>query len=247
MEQNIKATKKQDDKRLYGRRNGRSLRLSQRQMMMDLLPKISIFEQRDDIYQAASAGFKPQQFFEKRYTHFHLEIGFGGGEHLAWQAHERPDTGFIGVEFYANGIASFLTHYQQKKINNCLLYQGDGREVVRILAESSLDRVYVLFPDPWRKKRHYSRRILQADFINDLARILKPGGELRIGTDDPSYQLWVMAHLFDHPLLCWQAETMADWKIRPQDWPPTRYEQKAIKEGRMPAYLRFINQKQNDI
>lgn len=227
------------DKRLYGRRNGRPLRQGQRDLMTDLLPKISLVGQRHDIYDIASASCLPQQFFDQSYSEFHLEIGFGGGEHLAWQAENHPQTGFIGVEFYANGVASFLMHHQNKDLDNCRIYQGDGREVVRILQPNCLDRAYVLFPDPWRKKRHYSRRILQKDFLQDLATLLKPGAELRIGTDFPSYQTWVMAHLYQHTQLCWLAEGPDDWKKRPDDWPPSRYEQKAIREGRMPAYLRF--------
>ena len=239
MSSTIEESQDQVDKRLYGRRNGRPLRKGQRDLMTDLLPKISLVKQRQDIYDIDAASCTPQQFFDQTYSEFHLEIGFGGGEHLAWQAENRPNTAFIGVEFYANGVASFLMHHQNKDLDNCCIYQGDGREVVRILQPASLDRAYVLFPDPWRKKRHYPRRILQKDFLQELACLLKPGAELRIGTDFPSYQTWVMAHLYQHDQLEWLAETSDDWKRRPDDWPPSRYEQKAIREGRMPAYLRF--------
>ena len=166
-----------------------------------------------------------------------LEVGFGAGEHLVWQAKAHPDVGLIGAEPYEMGVAKALTKLAESPLNNVRLYEGDGREIIEKLPDASLGRFFLLFPDPWPKTRHHKRRFLQLEMLDQLARVLKPGAELRFATDDKSYLPFALERLMAHPDFVWLAEGPADWKTRPADWPPTRYETKAIKGPAV--FLRF--------
>jgi len=168
-----------------------------------------------------------------------LEIGFGGGEHLAWQAARHPAIGFIGAELFINGVASLLGHLARGGIGNVRIHPEDARPLLHALPDQSIGRAFLLFPDPWPKARHARRRFVSPDNLAELARILKPGAELRVASDDAGYIAWALEHLTRSPDFEWLARGPSDWRERPEDWPPTRYEQKAVKAGRRPVYLRF--------
>jgi tRNA (guanine-N7-)-methyltransferase len=215
----------------YGRRRGRRLRDSQRMLLETLLPALAI---GDD-----AAELDPRGLFAPGTKEVWLEIGFGGGEHLAAQAGAHPDTGFIGCEPFVNGVVSLLGHVKARGLRNVRLWPHDARELIARLPSASIARAFVLFPDPWPKARHHKRRLIAAPFLDALARVLAPGGELRVATDDADYLAWILERLPSHPGFRLLARGEAEWRARPQDWPPTRYEQKAIAAGRNPAYLRF--------
>ena len=168
-----------------------------------------------------------------------MEIGFGAGEHLAWQAEHNPDVGFIGCEPYINGVASLLRHAADKNLSNIRILADDVRPFLDRLPDACLTRLFVLFPDPWPKRRHADRRIVQFETLAKFSRALKPGGELRLATDDPGYLRWMLARATGRSDLRWMARRAEDWRARPEDWPQTRYEAKAIAAGRAPAFLRF--------
>ena len=171
---------------------------------------------------------------------FALEVGFGGGEHLAIQAQRHRQTAFIGCEPFLNGIAKLLTQVDALKLDNVRVHAGDARDLIARLPSDSLSSVYILFPDPWPKLRHRKRRFIQNDTINELARVMRHGAGLRVATDHLEYARWTLAHLMGHGGFRWTAERAVDWRQRPADWPATRYEEKALKEGRRCVYLRFL-------
>jgi tRNA (guanine-N7-)-methyltransferase len=166
-----------------------------------------------------------------------LEVGFGGGEHLAWQAQHNPRTGMIGCEPYISGVAKLLTKIVDANIPNIRLYTEDAREVIAALPDASLGRAFVLFPDPWPKTRHHKRRFIQTEMLDEFARVLRAGAELRFATDDPSYRVWALERLMAHKKFRWLAEAPEDWRSRPGDWPQTRYEAKALHG--VPSFFRF--------
>ena len=224
-----------DQRRLPGRRLGRPLRAGRKALLEQLLPRLSVTlpaDPADALDLTALFGQAPQRLW--------LEIGFGGGEHLAWQAAANRDVCFLGAEHFINGIAGFLRYADQENLENVRLFQGDGRLLLEALPAQSLERVFLLFPDPWPKTRHHKRRFVQDDSLDRLATVLKAGGELRIATDHSGYLTWILAQVTRHPAFAWQAKTAGDWRRRPADWPATRYEEKALAEGRIPAYLSFL-------
>jgi len=169
-----------------------------------------------------------------------LEVGFGGGEHLTAQAKNHPDTGFIGCEPFENGVAKLLTQVSEHGLTNVRVRPDDARDVLERLPEASLSVMFVLFPDPWPKFRHHKRRFIQPRTLDDIARVLKPGGELRVATDHAEYAQWTLMHLVRDVRFSWGAQRAADWRVRPADWVDTRYEQKALAAGRSCVYLRFF-------
>ncbi len=168
-----------------------------------------------------------------------LEIGFGGGEHLAWQAERHPDVGFIGAEPYINGVAALLAAVDQAELVNVRIVADDIRPVLDRMAVGMLDRIFILFPDPWPKTRHLKRRLVDAGLIAKLADLLADGAELRLATDDMSYARQMLGVTTANPDFCWKARRPGDWRRRPSDWPQTRYEAKAVGAGRSPVYLIF--------
>ena len=171
---------------------------------------------------------------------FAFEVGFGGGEHLAAQAHAHPMRGHIGCEPYVNGVAKLLTQVHDGALTNVRIHPDDARDVLARLPDGSLSAAYVLFPDPWPKLRHHKRRFVQIQSVGELVRAIGSGGEFRLATDHMEYARWTLYHLMSEPLFRWAAESASDWRVRPDDWPPTRYEQKALAAGRSCVYLRFI-------
>ena len=171
-----------------------------------------------------------------------LEIGFGGGEHLLWQAENHSEIGIIGAEPYVSGVAKLLSKLSGRAdpIRNVRLYMEDARDIIEALPSASIGRVFILFPDPWPKTRHHKRRFIQMTMLDELARIMKPGGEIRFATDDTGYLIWALERFIAHPSFTWLARGSADWRTRPADWPETRYEAKAIKAGSSCTYLRCV-------
>jgi tRNA (guanine-N7-)-methyltransferase len=222
---------------LYGRRSGRPLRAGQRALVENLLPTIEI-----DL-DTGSDNFLPRGPFEGSahpVIDIWLEIGFGGGEHLAWQASNNPDVGVIGCEPFMNGVVKLLGQIQNDDLGNIRLFRDDARMLVDSLPDASIARAFVLFPDPWPKTRHNKRRIISAPVIAGLARVLADDAELRIATDDPGYLEWILWHMQQNADFDWQARMPREWRARPDDWPPTRYEQKAARAGRSSAFLSYI-------
>jgi len=168
-----------------------------------------------------------------------LEIGFGAGEHLAAQAALHPEIGLIGCEPYIAGVASLLARAEQAGLANLRVVVDDARLLLAALPDRSLERIFVLFPDPWPKTRHHKRRIVNPTTAAEFARLLAPGGELRLATDDMGYLRAMLLALGRQPGLIWLAERPADWRERPDDAPPTRYEQKALAAGRACVHLRY--------
>jgi tRNA (guanine-N7-)-methyltransferase len=222
-----------EGRRFYGRRKGRPLRMGQRHLIDAVLPKLAIVL-------PATGKLQPGTMFPKPLDQVWLEIGFGGGEHLAEQARTNPRVGLIGCEVFLNGIASLLTQVSAHGLANVRIYPEDARDLLDALPDSSLDRVFLLFPDPWPKRRHAGRRFIPPANLDLLARVMKPGAELRVASDDPAYVGWALAHLVRHPAFAWTARRPSDWRDRPSDWPGTRYESKALREGRRPIFLRFL-------
>jgi tRNA (guanine-N7-)-methyltransferase len=167
-----------------------------------------------------------------------LEIGFGGGEHLARQAENHPETGLIGCEVFENGIVKLLAQIEQRRLGNIRIFNDDARLLVAALPPASIERVFILFPDPWPKPRHHKRRVVSRETLDRLSEIMTDNGELRLATDDQGYLYWMLERLTDHPAFEWLARRPGDWRERPSDWPPTRYEEKARAAGRSSAFLR---------
>jgi tRNA (guanine-N7-)-methyltransferase len=218
------------ERTLYGRRRGKKLRTGQEALLEGLLPQLLVTvpspPQKIDL-QALLGGARE----------LWLEVGFGAGEHLVWQAEQHRDVRLIGCEPYLNGVAKCLRHIERNGVVNVRLFTDDARLLMAGLPDRSLGRVFVLFPDPWPKTRHHKRRFVQRDTLDQLARLMKPGAELRLATDDPSYLPWMVEHACRHPSFEWLAGRPADWRTRPADWPATRYEHKKIA-GR-PTFLRL--------
>jgi tRNA (guanine-N7-)-methyltransferase len=168
-----------------------------------------------------------------------LEIGFGAGEHLATQAEAHPDTGFIGCEPFLNGVVGALGHVEASNLTNVRLHMGDALEVLERLPDASLSRVYLLHPDPWPKARHAKRRMVNPGPLDRIAAKLAPGGEFRLGTDDPIYCRWSMMVMNGRRDFTWLADSAADFLTRPADWPETRYERKARRHGHEVWYFRY--------
>jgi tRNA (guanine-N7-)-methyltransferase len=218
---------------IYGRRKGHRLRPGRRRLLEELLPRLLV-------RLPESGQIDPAALFAEPRAALWLEIGFGGGEHLVAQAAARPEIGLIGCEPYVSGVARALSLIQERGLGNLRLFMDDARLLMSALPDACLGRIFVLFPDPWPKTRHHKRRIVNPRTAAEFARLLRPGGELRLATDHMSYARAMLLVLRARPELAWQAQAPADWRSRPEDWPPTRYEDKALAAGRACVYLRFV-------
>jgi tRNA (guanine-N7-)-methyltransferase len=218
---------------LHGRRRGKKLRVGQQSLLETLLPRLALALPAEpakiDLAHAFGGRLPPDGVW--------LEIGFGAGEHLIWQAEQNPGVGLIGCEPYLNGVAKCLAHIERAGVTNVRLFTDDARLVMAALPAGSLARAFVLFPDPWPKTRHHKRRFVRRENLDRLAELMRPGSELRLATDDPSYLPWMVEQACAHPAFEWLAEGPADWRGRPADWPATRYEQKML--AGKPVFLRL--------
>ena len=247
--------------RSYGRRRGRKgsprqealKRESLPRVMIDLTEPYSLFS--EGVLDAGSLGAQhaervsPSAVIESSgqppervspSAEKWLEIGFGGGEHLLWQAAHNSDVTILGCEPFEDGVVKVLSAIEHDKLQNIRLHMGDARDVLRWLAPASVSRVFILFPDPWPKRKHRKRRLVNPATLNLLAQVMQKGGELRIGTDIGDYARTMLQAFRTNSNFAWQAESPEDWRIRPPDWPATRYEQKAEREGRVRYYFRFL-------
>jgi tRNA (guanine-N7-)-methyltransferase len=207
---------------LYGRRKGKALRPHHAKLIAELLPELSVDPARFDLA-------KPMR----------LEIGFGGGEHLAHQATLHPDIAFIGAEPFINGVAKLLAFIEAKELRNISVHAGDVRELFDLLPDQSFDRIYLLYPDPWPKARHHRRRLISQENLRHFHRLLKPGGLFLFASDIEHYVQWTLFEMRKAGGFTWLAESAADWREPFPDWIETRYEAKAKREGRTPSYLTF--------
>jgi tRNA (guanine-N7-)-methyltransferase len=206
--------------RFYGRRKGHALRPHHLQLLDALLPRLRI-----DLA-APLAGLTPP---------IHLEAGFGGGEHLAHQAALHPDISFIGAEPFVNGVAKLLAAIEEKKLANIRIHDGDARYLLEALPAGSLERIYLLYPDPWPKARHAKRRFVNAENLGHIHRLLVPGGLFLFASDSADYVAWTREAVRAHGGFAEEG----DGSLPFENWVETRYEAKARREGRGPAYLRF--------
>lgn len=232
--------------RFYGRRKGKKLKPSREVLLDAFLPKVRL--------NVTGENVDPATCFSVPVKSVWLEIGFGGGEHLAEQSAQRPDTGFIGAEVFVNGVSSLLTHLTGKersgdvdenvelkagRVDNVRVHDNDVRDILPKFKDGAFERIYVLFPDPWPKRKHANRRFIGPKNLPVLARLLKSGGELRIASDDMNYIRWSLEHLMKSDDFEWTAKTADDWRKPPADWVNTRYELKALSQGKKPVYLIF--------
>lgn len=230
--------------KFYGRRQGRKIRKAKSGLLDRFLPRIAI------------SGTAPvtKNMFGVPVDEIWLEIGFGNGEHLAGQALRHPHIGFIGAEVFKNGVANLLTlltgikesgdmpeqiNLLPERVDNVRVWNEDVRLLFERIPDGSLSRVFLLFPDPWPKKRHASRRFVNPDNLKEIARILKKGGIFRIATDHKVYKSWTLRRMAETPDFRWTAKTGNDWRYPPADWVETKYQRKAVAEGRRPIFLDF--------
>jgi tRNA (guanine-N7-)-methyltransferase len=217
----------------FGRRHGKTLRPKQRAASEALLPDLSI-----DL-----AGLPPEpltNLFRAAVSEVRLEIGFGGGEHLHHRAGLMPETGFIGVEPFVNGMAKLMSQLEGEPRDNIRVYGDDATRLLDWLPSASLAGIDLLYPDPWPKKRHWKRRFVSKANLDRFARVMRPGAAFRFASDIDTYVDWTLLAVRAHPHFEWQARSADDWRMPYPGWPGTRYEAKAIREGRTPAYLTFI-------
>ncbi len=216
---------------LYGRRKGHKLSPTKQDRMENLLPRLRV---------PAGAIADPQALFDVPVKEVWLEIGFGGGEHLLGMAERHPDIGFIGCEPFINGAAKLLAGIDEKNIGNIRIHDADAVDLLPRLPVASFDRAYLLYPDPWPKRRHNKRRFISTERLTMLARLLKPGALFRFASDIDDYAAWTLRHIAASTELDWPAEKSSDWTKPFEGWISTRYEAKAFREGRKPSYLTFV-------
>ena len=216
--------------RLYGRSSGHKLRKGQAELVEKLLPQISVPAEGEITAQRLFGDDRP----------LHFEIGFGAGEHLAFRADLLPDHGFIGCEPFLNGVATALGHVRDQGLANVRLHMGDALDVLRRVPDGSLLMIYLLHPDPWPKARHAKRRMMNDGPVDLIASKLKPGGEFRVATDDPTYLDWLLMIMQRHrDQFEWVNVMPGEWLGYPSGWPETRYAAKARRQGRIPHQFRY--------
>jgi len=229
----MSADEPDSDPRFHGRRRGRRLRQQREELVASLLPTLEL---------SLPADGRPLDLaaqFARPVREIWLEIGFGNGEHLIWQAQQNHDVGIIGAEPYLNGVARLLSYIADGDVDNVRIVPDDVRPVLDRLPQASISRAFILFPDPWPKLRHHKRRLVNEETLNQLARVMSDGAELRLATDDADYAAWMLRFGLAHAEFDWLAERPDDWRVRPDDWPPTRYEEKNRSGGQGPVFLRF--------
>ena len=217
--------------RFYGRRKGRPLRRGMQALLNDMLPDL-----RFDVTRPLATQFGQA---DNQQADLALEIGFGGGEHLAGLAEANPAVNYIGAEPFVNGVASLLRHIQTRQLTNIRIWDDDVRLILPALPLAGLSQVFIMFPDPWPKKRHAARRILQPETMDVLAQLIRPSGHLVLASDEPTAKSWLLRTAISHPQFCWTARRPADWRQRLRCLPATRYMAKAERESRQPSWFIF--------
>lgn len=217
----------------HGRRRGHSLRRGRRERLETLLPALRV------PLPGRPGALDPAALFPFAPADVWLEVGFGGGEHLAAQAAGHPEIGFIGCEPYVDGVAGLTTMVEEGGLANVRVFDDDARLLLPGLAEASIGRIYVLFSDPWPKRRHWKRRFPDDAAMAELERVVRPGGEFRFASDHMDYAAWFLERMLRRDAFEWTARRPGDWRRRPEDGHPTRYEAKAEAAGRHPAHLCF--------
>ncbi len=215
---------------LYGRSRGKALRAGHARLVAENLPRLEFEPGASDL--RTLFPFAPREFW--------LEVGFGAGEHLIDQAKANPDVGLIGCEPFLNGVAVALAGIEREQLTNVRLRRGDAQALIEAAPDGFFSRIFILYPDPWPKRRHNRRRIISEQMVEALARIVKPGGEVRFATDIDDYAGWTLARFLPSPMFRWIATGAADWRTHWPQWRPTRYEEKAHKAGRASVYLTFV-------
>ncbi|MAW32958.1 MAG: tRNA (guanosine(46)-N7)-methyltransferase TrmB [Proteobacteria bacterium] len=222
--------------KLYGRKKGRRLSVSNKTLINYLLPKIEIKKSsiKKDLHILNDKIIKKKVF---------LEIGFGSGELIADQAFKSEDWYYFGVEPYLNGVVQLLKEIDKKQISNISLFLDDGLILLENLPENSVDMMAILFPDPWPKKKHKNRRFINLYSIQKISRVLKPNAKIILASDHWGSQNWILKNFIDSKLFKWNAEKSQDWKSNPFQWPETKYMKKGIASNNFPAWLLFNNYK----
>ncbi len=216
----------------FGRRSGKRLHKGQDRLFRERLPELEIT--------LGDGMIDPSTLFPAAPGAIVLEIGYGGGEHLARQARQNPTTGFIGCEVFSGGIAKLVEKIDEEGLANVRLFTDDALKLLQKFPEASLDGAYLLYPDPWPKTRHHKRRFVSPLTLAELVRVLKPGAVFRFATDIEDYANWTLAHVLREPRLSFAPETPRRWHEPYPGWEPTRYEEKARAEGRdISFYLSF--------
>ena len=219
--------------RFYGRRKGRPLSQNMQRLLDEVFPDNLLPKDMDESWLSKRRARRGKD------SALILEIGFGGGEHLASLAAGQRGDLFIGAEPFINGVVSLLRHIEEQKLNNICIWPDDVRLILDKLPAHSLSAVYVMFPDPWPKARHAGRRILNQEMLDRLADLLQPKGQLRMASDHAVAKSWLLAEAMRHPDFEWCARSAADWRERPSGWPQTRYMRKGVTEGRLPSWFEF--------
>lgn len=215
---------------LYGRSRGKPLRAGQERLLAEALPRLEIAP--ETLSQGRPFAFEPREVW--------LEIGFGSGEHLIEQAKAHSDVGFIGCEPFLNGVVAALAGVEREKLVNVRLRRGDAEALLERAPEAYFARVFVLYPDPWPKRRHHKRRFISESMVRLLARTMRAGGVLRFATDVDDYSGWTLRRFLACDSFRWAAARADDWRNPWPDWRPTRYEAKARREQRGSVYLTFV-------
>lgn len=219
-------TRSGEPRAFFGRRSGKTLHGGQKALVEDLLPQVEI---------KPETPFDPKTLFPDA-ENIVIEIGYGGGEHLARKAEEGPDTGFIGCEVFTGGIGKMVGAIAEREIGNVRLFTDDALKLLVTLPDASIDAVYLLYPDPWPKTRHHKRRFVSPTTLRELARVIRPGGTFFFATDIEDYANWTLAHIVREPRFVFSQTEPGSWHNPYPGWQPTRYEQKARREGRMISF-----------
>ena len=218
------------DRHFFGRRKGKTLRARQASLTETLLPRLRVTPESLKADSDHLSGFED----------LWIEIGFGGGEHLTCDAQLNPRVRFIGCEPFVNGVAKLLASVEENNLENIRIFDGDALAILSALPEASLGRITILYPDPWPKFRQRKRRFVSADSVAQMARTLRDGAAVHFATDIDDYSAWTLARFTKSDAFVWEANASGDWTNPWPAWPGTRYEAKAIREGRPPAYLTFV-------
>ena len=232
--------------KFFGRRKGRTVRKAKLFLLDNLLPQMRISEASD---------FDKDNMFGAKKREICLEIGFGDGQHIYGQAKNNPDVGYVGVEVFKNGVANLLSlisgvkegdnlpetiSLDDQEVQNIRVFDDDVRLLFERIPDGFFDKIYLLFPDPWPKKKHADRRFVNPANLDEIYRLLKKGGLFRVATDHPVYKRHVLRTMHKDTRFTWTAKTSNDWRNEPADWVKTKYQMKAIREGRRPVWFNYL-------